>query len=162
MKTFQIRNIQPADDPTLALIIRNALAEFGANRPGTVYDDPATDHLSALYNGHRSIYYVAFLEEVLIGGAGIGPLEGSGENICELQKMYLAPEARGQGIGRHLIERCLQFAQAAGYAQCYLETMPELKKALSVYEKFGFRYLDVPMGNTGHHGCNIWMIKDLQ
>ncbi len=30
--------------------------------------------------------------------------------------------------------------------------MPELRKAMSVYEKFGFKYLDGPLGNTGHFG----------
>jgi len=39
--------------------------------------------------------------------------------------------------------------------------MPELKKAVSVYEKFGFTYLDGPMGNSGHNGCDIWMIKHM-
>jgi putative acetyltransferase len=48
-----------------------------------------------------------------------------------------------------------------GYTQVYLETMPELKKAVRVYEKFGFTYLTGPMGNSGHNGCDIWMIKTL-
>jgi putative acetyltransferase len=39
--------------------------------------------------------------------------------------------------------------------------MPELKQALKTYEKFGFEYLDHPMGNTGHFGCELWMIKKL-
>ena len=37
--------------------------------------------------------------------------------------------------------------------------MPELKQALSVYEKFGFEYLKGPMGNSGHTGCSLWMLK---
>jgi putative acetyltransferase len=39
--------------------------------------------------------------------------------------------------------------------------MPELKKALSVYEKFGFKFLNGPMGNSGHTGCSLWMLKEL-
>jgi putative acetyltransferase len=75
--------------------------------------------------------------------------------------MYLSAAARGQGLGRQLIEECLAFARVYGYRQVYLETFPELQKAMSVYEKYGFRYLDGPMGNTGHYGCSIWMLKDL-
>jgi putative acetyltransferase len=75
--------------------------------------------------------------------------------------MYLGAEARGLGIGRQLIERSLTFAQQFGYRQVYIETMPELQKAMSAYEKFGFRYLQGPMGNTGHYSCTIWMLKDL-
>lgn len=43
----------------------------------------------------------------------------------------------------------------------YLETMPELKIAVPMYEKLGFTYLNEPQGNSGHGGCDIWMIKDL-
>jgi putative acetyltransferase len=39
--------------------------------------------------------------------------------------------------------------------------MPELKQALKTYAKFGFRYIDKPLGNTGHFGCELWMLKDL-
>jgi putative acetyltransferase len=39
--------------------------------------------------------------------------------------------------------------------------MPELKQALSIYAKFGFGYLPAPMGNSGHTGCSLWMLKEL-
>jgi putative acetyltransferase len=32
---------------------------------------------------------------------------------------------------------------------------------MSVYERAGFRYLDAPLGDTGHFGCDVWMLKDL-
>jgi putative acetyltransferase len=60
-----------------------------------------------------------------------------------------------------LIEKCIEFATAKDFKKIYIESMPELKKALGIYEKFGFRYLDGPMGNTGHFGCDIWMLKEL-
>jgi putative acetyltransferase len=75
--------------------------------------------------------------------------------------MYLIKEARGAGRGRKLIKDCLDFAKRSGYHTVYLETMPELKKAVSVYEQFGFSYLNGPMGNTGHFGCDVWMKKEL-
>jgi putative acetyltransferase len=75
--------------------------------------------------------------------------------------MYLIPEARGKGLGRELIQRALQFARDAGYQQVYIETMPELKKAMHIYEQFGFQYLPSSLGNTGHTGCAIWMLLKL-
>jgi putative acetyltransferase len=154
-----IRTIQPADNPVLATIIRSALAEFGADKPGTVYYDPTTDALSELFQTPGSIYFVAAEDDRLLGGAGIFPSPGLPKGTCELVKMYLAPEARGKGIGKMLIDKALAFAAEAGYQQVYIETMPELRKAMSVYEKFGFEYLDGPMGNTGHFGCDVWMLK---
>ena len=161
MSTVAIRTIQPADNQALAVIIRTALAEFGADKPGTVYYDATTDALYELFRQAGSIYYVAEENGVLLGGAGIYPSPGLPADTCELVKMYLSPNARGKGIGKLLIEKALEFATATGYRNVYIETMPELRKAMSVYEKFGFKYLDGPMGNTGHFGCGIWMIKSL-
>ena len=161
MLLVTIRIIQPADNAALAIIVRNALAEFGANKPGTVYYDGTTDALYGLFRQPGSIYYVAEAAGELIGGAGIFPSPGLPEGTCELVKMYLSPAARGKGIGKMLIDKALEFAGEAGYRNVYIETMPELRKAMSVYEKFGFKYLDGPMGNTGHFGCDIWMLKEL-
>lgn len=161
MLPVTIRTIQPADNQALAVIIRNALAEFGANKPGTVYYDTTTDALYELFQKQGSIYFVAEENNQLIGGAGIYPSPGLPPDTCELVKMYLSPVARGKGTGKMLIEKALQFASDTGYRKVYIETMPELRKAMSVYEKFGFRYLDGPLGNTGHFGCEIWMLKEL-
>jgi len=60
------------------------------------------------------------------------------------------------------MQTCLDWAAAAGAEQVYLETMPELKIAVPMYEKLGFEYLDGPMGNSGHFGCAIQMIKRLR
>lgn len=156
-----IRPIAPADNKALATIIRTALAEFGANKPGTVYYDTTTDLLYELFRQPGSMYFVAEESGTILGGGGIFPTAGLPEGTCELVKMYLKQEARGKRIGGMLIETCLNWAKEAGYQNVYLETMPELKKALQVYERFGFHYLQAPMGNSGHFGCDLWMRKKL-
>jgi putative acetyltransferase len=162
MQNITIRPIQPDDNAAMANIIRRALEEFGANHPGTVYFDETTDHLFELFAATpASAYFVAEKEGVILGGAGIFPTDGLPGGTCELVKMYLSPNARGMGLGRHMIDQCLKVARENGYISVYLETMPELKKAISVYEKFGFTYLAAPMGNSGHCGCDVWMIKTL-
>ncbi len=161
MEKIDISIIEPPDNPVLAEIIRSALAEFGANKPGTVYYDPTTDALFELFQTPGSTYYVAKEKDEIIGGAGIFPSDGLPEGVCELVKMYLKKEARGKGLGKLLIDKCLYTAKEMGYQKVYLETMPELRKAVRVYEKFGFQYLEAPMGNTGHFGCDVWMIKQL-
>ena len=158
---IQIRNIEPSDNVAIAAVIRNALAEFGANKPGTVFYDPTTDALYELFQIKGSVYFVAEEEGKLLGGGGIYPTEGLPANTCELVKMYLHKDARGKGLGKRMIEQCLAWAKDNGYEQVYLETMPELKQALKVYELFGFDYLDGPMGNSGHFGCDRWMLKKL-
>jgi putative acetyltransferase len=156
-----IREIQPGDNAALAVIIRNALTEFGANKPGTVYYDASTDALYELFRKPASVYYVAEYGGELLGGGGIFPSDGLPEGTCELVKMYLKPEGRGIGLGSKLIQKSLAFAKEAGYENVYLETMPELQQALTTYARFGFEYIDHPIGNTGHHGCDLWMLKKL-
>jgi putative acetyltransferase len=157
----QIGPIKPEHNPALAKIVKDTLAEFGANHPGTVYFDESTDHLYEVFRVPRSVYYVAVFNEKILGCAGIFPSAGLPADTCELVKMYLLPEARGFGLGRLLIEKCLGFTRSSGYKNVYLETMTELKKALDVYAKFGFQYLDKQMGNTGHYGCSLWMLLKL-
>ncbi|MBC7850102.1 MAG: GNAT family N-acetyltransferase [Chitinophagaceae bacterium] len=159
MTDITIRPLQEKDNRPIASIIRNTLAEFGANHPGTVYFDPTTDNLFQLFKTPGSYYLVAEANFELLGGAGIFPSDGLPDGTCELVKMYLVPEARSMGLGKKMIEQVLAWAKNSGYGQVYIETMPELEKAMKVYEKFGFEYLDGPMGNTGHTGCSIWMLK---
>jgi putative acetyltransferase len=55
----------------------------------------------------------------------------------------------------------MQWAKENGYEQVYLESMPELSKAVSIYENVGFKQIHHALGNSGHDGCDIWMIKNL-
>lgn len=158
---INIRQIQPADNPVIAKIIRDTLTEFGANHPGTVYFDPTTDALFELFRKEKSVYNIAEVDGKIVGGGGIFPTEGLPADTCELVKMYLLPEARGTGLGTQLINRCLKQAKDYGFSRVYLETMNELKAALKVYERLGFSFLNGPMGNSGHFGCPLWMNKEL-
>lgn len=161
MSDILIRNIQPSDNPFLARIVKDTLAEFGANHPDTVYYDPSTDTLYELFQKKGAVYFVSELNSEIVGGGGIYPTDGLQDDTCELVKMYLLPHARGSGLGRTLIEKCIATAKEFGYKKIYLESMPELKQALKVYAKFGFEYLKGPMGNSGHTGCSLWMLRSL-
>jgi putative acetyltransferase len=161
LEDITIRTIEEKDNAALAQLIRSTLKEFGANHPGTVYFDETTDHLYDVFQVPRSIYYVAELNNEIVGGGGIFPTTGLPNDTCELVKMYLYPIVRGVGLGKLLIQKCIDYAREAGYKNIYLETMPELKQALTTYEKFGFEYIDHAMGNSGHFGCELWMLKRL-
>ena len=156
-----IRNIALNDNEAIAKVIRVALTEFGANKPGTVFYDSTTDHLFELFQIPGAIYYIAELNGNLVGGAGIYPTEGLPDKTCELVKLYLHKDARGIGLGKQLLLKSMQWAKENGYEQVYLESMPELSKAVSIYENVGFKKIHHALGNSGHDGCDIWMIKNL-
>lgn len=161
MHDLLIRTIVSNDDRALAKIIRDTLTEFKANKPGTVYYDETTDHLPEVFKTKRSTYFVAELDGEIIGGGGIYPTANLPEGTCELVKLYLSPKARGKGLGKLLMEKCIAAAKELGYKKIYLETMPELIIAIPMYEKLGFTYLPAAQGSSGHTGCDVWMIKEL-
>jgi putative acetyltransferase len=161
MKNIFIRQIHKTDNVAIAAIIRNILIEFGANKPGTVFFDPTTDDLFQLFSVPDAGYYIAEVDGRIVGGSGVFPTPGLPEGFCELVKLYLIKEMRGQGLGLLLMEKCFQKAIDFGFTHMYLETMPELRTAIGLYEKAGFSFLPGPLGKSGHFGCDIWMIKNL-
>lgn len=158
---IKIRPIEPQDNAALAQIIRAALTEFGANKPGTVFFDPTTDALFELFKTPNSFYLVALHDDIIVGGCGIYPTANLPSGTCELVKLYVEKSARGTGTGKVLLEQSLHWARSNDYTHVYLESMPELSKAVSMYEKLGFTSLTGPLGNSGHDGCDIWMLKKL-
>jgi putative acetyltransferase len=161
LNDFNIREIQSKDNPKIAKAIRAVLIEYGVPKVGTAYADKILDTLSEAYTAMNSIYFIVEKDDEIFGGAGIKQLENYEGNVCELQKMYFMPEARGIGLGAKMMNICLQNAKEFGFEQCYLETLPYMEEARKLYRKVGFKDLDARMGDTGHYSCNLWMLKDL-
>lgn len=155
------RQINATDNSELAKIIKSTLVEYDSATAGTVFTDEGTNKLSTTFIDKRSWYFVAYLGGELLGGAGINLLSGEPESVCELQRMFLKPTARGKGIGKKLMQLCLDFAKSKDFEICYLETFPALKEAIYLYEKTGFKYISYQMGNTGHFACTTRMIYEL-
>jgi putative acetyltransferase len=158
---LKIREIQHKDNAKIAKAIREVLIEFGVPKVGTAYADVILDTLFEEYSTPNAIYYVVEKDGEIYGGAGIKKLLNYEGNVCELQKMYFKPEARGIGLGKKMMNICLEKAKEFGFKSCYLETLPYMEDARKLYKKVGFKSLDAPMGDTGHYSCNLWMLKDL-
>jgi putative acetyltransferase len=157
-----LRPIQPEDNVELAKIIRASLEEFNVPKQGTVYSDPTTDRLFELFrDAPGSCYFVAEEDGVLLGGCGVYPTDDLPNGYAELVKLYLTAATRGKGIGKILMEKCFEATADLGYTHLYLESFPQLAKAVSIYEKSGFKSLDGALGNSGHFACTIWMVKEL-
>ncbi len=154
-----IREITLSDDKIIEQIIRNCLIEYGADHEGTAWADPDLGRFSEIYNTDGNKYWVAEVNGKVVGGVGIGKLEGTTE-ICELQKMYCLPEVRGKGVSKKLIEVALEYSKNY-YKKCYLETLENMVSAQRFYEKYGFvRVFDAPV-KTEHFLCDVKYIKDL-
>ncbi len=156
-----IRTAEAEDNLCLAKMIREVFIEHDAPQMGTVYSDPTTDNLYELFKANKSILWVAETDKEISGCCGIYPTEGLEDDTAELVKFYLPATSRGKGIGKELMERSILSAIEFGYKKIYLESLPQFSKAVSMYLKHSFKKLDMPLGNSGHTSCNIWMLKEL-
>lgn len=156
-----IRPIKKTDNAQIAIVIRKVLIDLGVPKVGTAYADVALDQMYQTYDVPQATYFLVEDGDEIIGGAGIAQLQNYDGPVCELQKMYFLDEARGKGIGTAMMKRCLDEARRFGFAQCYLETMPYMKAAQHLYTRTGFRYIEGPMGDTGHFSCPVHMLIDL-
>lgn len=159
--TLTVRPIEARDDAAIAAIIRTVMPEFGAVGCGFAIADPEVDWMHRAYAAPRCAYFVVERDGVVEGGGGIAPLEGGDPDTCELRKMYFLPSLRGLGAGTALMAQCLDAARAAGFRQCYLETLTGMDAAMRLYERSGFQRIGAPMGATGHGGCNTFYLRGL-
>ncbi len=156
---YTIRTIEPQDDLQVEAVIRACLVEYGANHEGTAWADPDLCRFSQIYRIPGCRYWVALEGERVVGGVGIGPLPGV-PGVCELQKMYCLPAARGTGIAQELLDMALEYA-AEYYDKVYLETLPNMTTAQRFYEKNGFTHLPGPLAQTGHFACDVCYLREL-
>lgn len=157
-----IRPITPEDNSAIADVIRNSFIDNKIDHlEGVSLHDPALASLSHAYTSEKSGYWVATLNDQVVGGVGVAQLLGASEEYGEMQKLYLDKSVLGIGLGRCLIDLSIKKAKEFGYKYLYLETLEELSSAVSLYEQFGFEHIEGSIGNTGHGSCEICMLKTL-
>jgi ribosomal protein S18 acetylase RimI-like enzyme len=75
--------------------------------------------------------------------AGCIALRKIGEGICEMKRLYVRPDFRGQRIGHQLTTLLLEEARRIGYARMRLDTLAsKMKEAGAVYRSFGFKEIE--------------------
>ncbi|QPH53133.1 GNAT family N-acetyltransferase [Pontivivens ytuae] len=130
-----IRPLAPADEPAWRDLWRAYLAFYETERPEEVYatywqrllgDDPHDYHGLIALDGDRPVGLVHYLFHR--HGWRI-------EDVCYLQDLYVAPEARGTGAGRALIEAVYAAADAAGAPAVYWTTQEGNATARQLYDR---------------------------
>lgn len=157
-----IRPIELADVPALLTIIADARREYGIAGREVPLLEPSDYQIYSVYQRQRALYFVAVKDGEVVGGAGIAPFGGVDPLTCELQRMYLRPDARGRGIGEALLERCMAAARQFLYVRCYLETVSEMREAIGFYGRHGFQPLRAPLEHSVHAHNDHWMMRALR
>ena len=75
-----------------------------------------------------------------------------------MKRLYVRPEARGTGLGRRLAQEVIALAQELGYSVIRLDTLENLKEAMSLYASLGF-YRIKPYYKNPLPGVVYWELK---
>ncbi|MEE0981592.1 MAG: GNAT family N-acetyltransferase [Acutalibacteraceae bacterium] len=156
------RKLLPRDNTAMAELIRYNLKANGLDIPGTVYFDEIIWHLTDFYDEkpeQRAYFVLVDDNDKVVGGIGLAEFPDI-EGCAELQKLYLADEAKGHGLGYFLIDLLEKEAVKMGYRKMYLETHTNLQTAIHVYEKAGYLEISRPEF-VMHNTMNKFYIKDL-
>jgi putative acetyltransferase len=158
---FQIRAIRSTDNKAVGELIVRVMSEYDCIGPQYSSSDMEVQCMYETYNVPGSAFFVITDGMEILGCGGIAALTGASDDICELRKMYFYKSLRGKGMGKQLLDLCLQKARDLGYRYCYLETVKRMVTANAIYKKYGFKPVDAPMGSTGHGGCDAQYILEL-
>ncbi|WP_411880207.1 GNAT family N-acetyltransferase [Polaromonas sp. YR568] len=108
--------------PSVSLAFQNYEAEFAA--------------LPGKYAAPEGCLLLAWKRQTVVGCAALRRVDAS---TCEMKRVYVRPDARGESLGRRLIERILDEARGAGYSRICLDVLPEFSAAQRIYESLGFQ-----------------------
>lgn len=110
----------------ISLCFQNFEAEL-KGLPGA-YAEPHGRLLLAYHNGRL---------------AGCIALRKIDDTVCEMKRLFLRPQFRGQGLGRGLVNAIIDAAKEIGYERMRLDTIPpKMNDAIGLYRSFGFREIE--------------------
>jgi putative acetyltransferase len=109
--------------------------------------------------GPGGFVYVAAAGDTIVGTAA---LLNYGDGIYELSKMAVAPETRGQGVGRKLLAYVIEQARSLGAHTVFLGSSKRLENAVHLYESLGFRHvLPSELPEMKYDRADVFMKMDL-
>lgn len=139
--------------------VRELIAEYttslGRDLSFQNLEDELRDPLQKYTPPHGEMIVAMENEKAL----GMAAYHRHSDTRCEMKRLYVRPEARGQHLGDTFVQEIIRLAKEAGYREMVLDTIKPLTAAINLYKKHGFMecepYYDNPMDDV------IYMIKKL-
>ena len=94
------------------------------------------EKVSTLYANPEGAFVIAYHNSKPVGCFGIRKIDSE---ICELKRMYLSKDVRGQGLGEKLLKEAIRMAVILKYDRMRLDTLPSMNSAIHLYQKLGFK-----------------------
>ncbi len=112
------------------------------------YDDEFNDP-SIKYGLPYGRLFLLKSDNLLIGCIALRKVD---DKTCEMKRLYIKPQFRGNGYSHLLLQKAIESANEIGYECIILDTLPYLEAALKLYKEYGFEEIkpfnDNPMGNS--------------
>ena len=150
-----IRRVEARDREAVARELAAYLAHIGEALDADGLDHDIA-HWEAEYDGESGVLLVVESPAGgIVGTAGVRQLE---PGVGEIKRMWVRPDSQGLGLGRRLMDRCLEEARALGFQQIRLDSERRMEAALHLYRSYGFT--DIPDYN-GNARATVWMERQL-
>ncbi|HZF25443.1 MAG TPA: GNAT family N-acetyltransferase [Steroidobacteraceae bacterium] len=92
--------------------------------------------LPGAYAPPRGALLLAWVDDAVAGCVAMRPLEAK---VCEMKRLWVRTDFRGQGVGPALARAIMRHACGCGYAQMRLDTLHHMKAAQAIYTALGFK-----------------------
>jgi putative acetyltransferase len=151
---YELRKATNRDVPAIWTLISSVLRSYGIAANTQTTDQDLVD-IEAAYWNKRGAFFALLNGEEIIGTVA---LQRETDVACELCRMYLAPQYRGQGLGRRLLNHALREARGRGFKEVHLKTASVLTEAIALYKRAGFNPI---VGAKTGGNCDLVMSRTL-
>ncbi len=144
MASLQLR---PAIFPPQTELVKLLLGEYAGSLAIDLSFQNFETELATLpgpYSTPAGGVWIAFDGDEPAGCIALRPLMG---RTCEMKRLYVRPNHRGNGVGRKLAEHVLREAAAKGYRRICLDTLASMKAAIQLYRSLGFKEVEAYCAN---------------
>lgn len=125
----------PDDLDAVRDIFREYAGSLGIDLSFQSFDDELAS-LPGKYAPPAGAILLAWQDGNVVGSVALRAFE---YDICEMKRLYVRPEGRGQQLGRQLAQAVVHAAREAGYRKMRLDTLPTMHEAQRLYASLGFR-----------------------
>ncbi len=155
MKSSARAVIRIAESPDDIAQARDLFQQYGASLGFPLCFQNFEEELATLPGKYASPAGRLLLALIDGAPAGCGALRPFDQDACEMKRLYVRPEYKGQGIGRQLAERLIAEAKLIGYTRMRLDTIPaQMMEASRLYLALGFQeippYYKSPQAGTSY------------